>query len=71
MPSDFRRPERPMSQLRRPLTVSELDGTIAREHGLRPRRLMQPGKRFFAQRAADPASIYHVWPSPSRHHPTR
>jgi hypothetical protein len=69
MPSDFRRQERPMSQLRRPLTSSEQDGTLAREAGLLPRRVQQPGRRYFAERANDPVSIYHVHPLPSRHHP--
>jgi len=69
MPHDFRRQERPLSQLHRPLTTAELDGTIAREHGILPRRVKQPGRRYFADRAANPASIHHVHPLPSRHHP--
>lgn len=69
MPSDFRRAEKPLTQLRRPLTDRELDGSIAREAGLVPRRTLQVPRRYFAERAADPTSIYHVWPSPSQHHP--
>ena len=69
MPKDFRRAERPLSQLRQSLTDRELDGTIAREHGLLPRRVMQPPRRYFTDRAANPASIHHIWPLPSQHHP--
>jgi hypothetical protein len=65
MPTNFRRQECPLTQLTRPLTPVERDGTLARETGIIPRRMTTPGRDFYVSRASNPASVHHVWPMPA------
>lgn len=66
---DFRRNETPFTQLDAELTDAEADGSLAREVGMIGRRVHQPGKRYFAERAADPTSIHFVHPWPDQQGP--
>jgi hypothetical protein len=47
------------------LTPSEEAGLTSRTYGLIPSRSHQPPHN----RAQSPASVFFVWPEPSRHHP--
>ena len=51
--------EQPLSQMNRPLTEREENGSLAREYGLLPSRAHQAGSAFFANRDHHHVAFVH------------
>lgn len=67
-------PELPFSQLFRPFSNREIDGSTARDHGFLPARTLQAGAFFLASRSPQHVGFVHPaqpWPSAKRAGPRR
>ena len=51
--------EQPLSQMNRPLTERELNGSLSREYGLLPSRTLQVGSAFVSNRGHHHVAFVH------------